>query len=223
MGGGAEVHEQPREARKTWMRQFAYDVVWPAVRSTESRAWWNQRREGAEHERFNSWEHPSAGPFAWWDMLTEAGQTSETADWAAYTAWVQLRALGRLERGQRVPPGAPALPCTLCTAAAGRPGPPETAYHLLAQCPRTSAWVRAAVGPEPPEGVVERVLGGRVEPAAMIRLVGDIARAAAKHRRAAAEIVEKDLLAEWSELYDALGLLDDEDRRADWRAPRPTV
>ena len=57
-------------------------------------------------------------------------------------------------------------------------GPPETAYHLLTQCPATYPWVRAAVGPPPPEGEVDRILGGRLQPAAMIRLVGEIARAA---------------------------------------------
>ena len=97
-----------------------------------------------------------------------------------------------------------------CTVAGGEPGPPETARHLLGACPTTAPWVRDALGDHGASGVEswpDKVLGGGEDSAAMIRLVGRIARAAERASGAAEAVLERSAEEAWEAWQGALEAL----------------
>lgn len=118
--------------------------------------------------------------------------------WADFEAWVQMRCLGRI--AGRARKGA-APPCALCTLQQGRRGPPETAAHLLAECPETAGVVAAALGPDARDAALADLLsvtvGGFGPPrrrvCAVVHLVGQVTRKVRASAQSAAAV--EDMLA----------------------------
>ena len=202
-GLGVDLAEATVASRKYYLREYARTVVWPRVRRAEAQAWWDTRKIDPDHALYNSWNTAVDNLYtAWEDLGTMDGDPGAAQkDWEALVAWAQLRILGRFDRGRYPTAGAAAVPCALCTKAGGRPGPPETAAHLLTSCPETAAWVASETAGSGELGAVLSHTGARGR---MVRLVGRIARAV---RGAAGSAEAIEARAAWDEWLDDGGLL----------------
>jgi len=192
-----------RAARRAWLQRYTHKYAWPRMRATEASDWGERSTVDPDYARFGRWSGSEVGLAVVWGALTAGDPVRASKAWSGFQAWVQLRILGAFNCSRF---GGATLPCALCSQRRGKPGPQETAAHLLKDCP--------AAGPQTAETlrrwgraeVVDGVLGGSGTPEDVERAVTLVGQLAARVRRArpdAAAVVED---AEFQEWLEAMGI-----------------